>query len=637
MINFREDVNKLASVTLTSHEPFKSYEDRRVISLRYTASLDTREESRFGPPYCPAPPSLARSEGYDFQSTLAVSDKDPSPLSTVVSSHPQSPISVRTRDRLRDPFPPIAPHTPSQLARMPHATSMPPSGFQALVLCGPGLGLNTFTTVPSDYPKALVSVANRPMLWYVLDWLYRSGVNDITVISPRETEKPIAAALAQNPYLTALSVPSPDLLIPKELTIDMPTAELLKLPEIRAAIKTDFMLLPCDLLCDISGEVFFETYFSNLSSLTNDVRKGGLSVWYNTANREESVKKEECDFMVSVSHPGKSASSLRRLATAMPMSEVDDNDGWSVRQSLMDQFSNVKCLTQYRDAHMYFFPNWVKTYASLNDFESVSEDLVGQWAQAQWRKPGYREKLGAKKIFSKSRRRPSRPDQINIEDEVDLISLSSTQTSSSTSQPASDNIPEFPSLLAYVHSSHPAAPLIRRIDTTALLLSTSLLIARMPTLEESIPPGAATSHSLLAAATRKAPSAIIEKSTTVSADSLLDANVKILTKVTIKNSCIGAGVTVNTNSRVTNSVVMENTTIGENCQLSGCIIGKNVLIADGSSLTDCEVQDGMRIEKGTEAKGEKFLAGGLDAAIGTDGEDDSDDNDDDDDEGFEKD
>ena len=59
---------------------------------------------------------------------------------------------------------------------MPHAIAMPQTGFQALILCGPGGSLNTFTTVPSEYPKALIPVANRPMIWYALDWCYRMGV-----------------------------------------------------------------------------------------------------------------------------------------------------------------------------------------------------------------------------------------------------------------------------------------------------------------------------------------------------------------------------------------------------------------------------------------------------------------------------
>ena len=59
---------------------------------------------------------------------------------------------------------------------MPHALAMPYTGFQAIILCGPGVSLNTFTANPEDFPKALVPIANRPMVWYPLDWCYRMGI-----------------------------------------------------------------------------------------------------------------------------------------------------------------------------------------------------------------------------------------------------------------------------------------------------------------------------------------------------------------------------------------------------------------------------------------------------------------------------
>jgi hypothetical protein len=59
---------------------------------------------------------------------------------------------------------------------MPHALAMPPSSFQAVILCGPGVSLNTFTSTPDEFPKALVPIANRPMIWYPLDWCYRMGI-----------------------------------------------------------------------------------------------------------------------------------------------------------------------------------------------------------------------------------------------------------------------------------------------------------------------------------------------------------------------------------------------------------------------------------------------------------------------------
>ncbi len=59
---------------------------------------------------------------------------------------------------------------------MPHAVSVTPTGFQALILCGPGASLTTFTANPEEFPKALIPIANRPMVWYPLNWCYRMGI-----------------------------------------------------------------------------------------------------------------------------------------------------------------------------------------------------------------------------------------------------------------------------------------------------------------------------------------------------------------------------------------------------------------------------------------------------------------------------
>jgi translation initiation factor eIF-2B subunit gamma len=53
---------------------------------------------------------------------------------------------------------------------------MPAPGFQAIILCGPGSSFPTFTANPDENPKALIPIANRPMVWYPIDFCYRMGV-----------------------------------------------------------------------------------------------------------------------------------------------------------------------------------------------------------------------------------------------------------------------------------------------------------------------------------------------------------------------------------------------------------------------------------------------------------------------------
>lgn len=638
-------------------------------------------------PYLPKGPSLFRELPED-QSAPAV--YQPSPLQNLALTNYSS--------RTNTPRPTIQYGARTGIKKtMPHAVIGAQTGFKALILCGPGIGLNTFTNTPQEYPKALVPIANRPMIWYVLDWCYRMGVTDITIITPPAAKAPIEAALAQNPDLTTLPSPKPDLLAPQDLEPETPTAELLRLPEVQDAIKSDFLLLPCDLICDIPGDAFLESYLTNMagiagtgadfgdhsSRITNNRfglgaegsgRRGGLSVWYNTVNREESVKKEECDFMGTVAMdsyhkaPLQKTSDLpdghlRKLVWTTPMSELleeaEENKSWRVRQSLLRRYGAVKCMTQYRDSHIYLFPYWVKEFAMQNEeFESISEDLVGTWAKAEWRKPSYRAEFGANKIFKQSASALINGDQSRnkteppIEEEIDLLSLSSTQitqhtpnvsqakkqepihfasrvqginpedsmisttTDESADQDSKDNnndspIPQLPPMLSYILPSTATAPLVRRVDSTPLLLTVSLLLAKLPSQTESSSPFA---HQHKLHPTSQWPSDVRVSVST--ADSLIASNTTLNQHCSVKQSCIGSNCIIGAGARIQGCVIMDGAQISEKSVISGCVIGKKAVVGKGVTLKDCEVADGKDIPEGTEAKNEKFLVGGLDEDFG---------------------
>ena len=665
----------------------------QVLRLASIARSNKRGTPGATPPFLPAAPSLFRFDQAEIESVPVPGVRKPSPLRNLTLSNYSTSVNSRYDSEIPKPLDIFL--TSSRPKGMPHAVSMPQSGFQALILCGPGIGLNTFTSVPSEFPKALVEVANRPMVWYVLDWCYRMGVTDITLITPPTSKSTIAAALAQNPHLTSLPSPSPDLLAPEDLEHTTPTAELLRLSEVQEIIKSDFLLLPCDLICDISGETFLETYLTSLGGVggagirpgseldtsktqigglggEKSGRRGGLSIWYNTVNREESVKGEECDFMCTAkldpenSSPlppltsEKKTSHMRKLVWTMPMSELwdqaEEDKSWKIRQSLLRKHGNVKCMTQYRDSHIYLFPYWIKDFAKHNeDFESVSEDLVGTWAKAEWRKPPYRATFSVQKVFpSTSEREDDRPqNERPIEDEIDLLSLSSTQITRRPSSPSrarpqqkrtaqlasrvqadpedsilsadtdpptspsniSDGtIPLVPPVLAYVLPSAPTAPLVRRVDTTPLLLSVSLLLAKLSSIDDttaSKQPASPFAHpSKIHATATIAPRVTISRS-----DTLIGANATIATQCVVKNSVVGSNVSLGAGVRVTGCVIMDGATIGEKCVLTGTVVGKKVKIGKGCGLMNCEVQDGHVLGDGVEGKGEKYLVGGLEDEV----------------------
>ena len=643
----------------------------RVSFFRCSARAKSHKNERVDShPYCPAAPTLKRVSGC----------KERLGPRGLPAQHKPSPLRQLGLTAYSNPSP----------SKMPHGLSMPQSGFQALILCGPGAGLNTFTSVPQEHPKALINIANRPMVWYALDWCYRMGVTDITLVTPPTSEQAIKTALAQNPYLTALPSPSPNVLAPPDLDHTTPTAELLRFSEVQDAIKTDFILLPCDLVCDVPGEAFIEAYLTNLGGLgaEGDVseadlkshsipligsaeqksgRRGGLSIWYNTANRPESVKNEECDFICTsrINNPPNSTVSnvlidsvktpgtLRRLACTMPISELQDKceeeKAWKFRRSLLKNNRNIKCMSQYRDSHIYLLPLWVKEFAKLNeDFESISEDLIGTWAKCGWRKPHYRRRFHVDRLFAEDWK--AKAAQIvaakdELDDEIDLLALSSTQSTHTlqdrshqrrqtahlasrvpadpedsilSSDIVSNNcedvpsVPELPAVLSCILPSGREAPIVRRVDSAPLLLSVSLALAQCASIEESSTSQTPSETSPFAHATKVASTTSIAPKVTISrSDSLIDSNTTIATMSVIKSSVIGSSVTIGTGVRLTNCLIMEGAIIGDKSVLNGTIVGKRAKVGKNCTLNNCEVQDGNVVDDRTEGKGEKYLIGGL--------------------------
>jgi translation initiation factor eIF-2B subunit gamma len=544
---------------------------------------------------------------------------------------------------------------------MPHAT-VPSPGLQALILCGPGVSLNTFTSNPNDLPKALIPIANRPMVWYPLDWCYRMGVTDITLITPPESAPPLEAALATNPALTGLPSPKPEILAPADLTQTTGTGELLRLPEVQKCIASDFVVLPCDVISELDGTKLLQQWITLNPLPTNSTsgkRKGGMAVFYPTHGLEGiSTKKDETDFLatVPITPPTVPAprTSLRthieEVVLNMPTDtlndKVEEGQGFlRLRQSLMEKHGRVKMRMKHRDASIYIFPKWVMEFAAKHEkFDSISEDLLGWWAKAGWQE-GLAQKLALDIVLGwKKVRFENGENEEDENEEIDVEALSSTKTTpvaNSASTPAfasrvkdaAVNKPEIerrlPPLLAYVQPA-PSQPLVRRVDTTAQLLAVSLYLAKQP-LEH-----------VLAHEQKISPSATLEQQARVSQeDSLIGENVKLGFRSNVKESVIGANCEIGKNVRLTKCLLMEGVIVGDGVQMMGCIIGRRARIegmkpteqgaassageglAEGAGkgkkkkagdddeertkLTDCEVAPNFVVDAGTEAKGEKMM------------------------------
>ncbi|KAI5303124.1 hypothetical protein KEM56_007886 [Ascosphaera pollenicola] len=282
---------------------------------------------------------------------------------------------------------------------------------------------------------------------------------------------------------------------------------------------------------------------------------------------------------------------------------------------------------------------------------SISEDLVGWWAKAEWQH-GLSAKLGMDEIFIGGAQRAEEMQGatergiIPVEAEIDFAQLSSTQSGNSRGIPPSvlaerekrashllsrartfpgpleesqqpkDEKLTLPPVLAYLHPSDSKA-LIRRVDNVSLLLSTNLRLAKLPALHDPKNPsninpnpnntGSTTTNPFAHPEKIAYPEGIAAKTTITTADCLLDTNVTVSSKCVIKETVIGHNCVIGPNVRLTRCLLMDNVVVEEKCNLIGCIIGKRAKIGKGCDLRECEVQDGNVVEERTEAKGEKFM------------------------------
>ncbi|PMD13152.1 hypothetical protein NA56DRAFT_651965 [Hyaloscypha hepaticicola] len=520
---------------------------------------------------------------------------------------------------------------------MPHALSMPAPGFQAIILCGPGSSFPTFTANPDESPKALIPIANRPMVWYPIDFCYRMGITNITLIAPPSSASAITTALNTNPHLTSLPLPKPYLLAPKNLEQTTGTAEIFRLPEVKEIVTGDFIVLPCDLVCELGGESLLEAWMVKEAGLGGATgggheftgpkmalggerggRRGGLGVWYETRG-ETIVKGEETDFIAtspieSGSVPPSKLSLLNnisKLVYSVPTDTLNDiteeKKSLPIRHRLIREHPRIRMLSSHRDAHIYIFPAWVLDMINANEhMESIGEDVIGWWAKSGWQ-DGLGDKLGLREVLSV-------PALADIDDslmgnspehdDIDFSRLSTTFTSNlqSTETPGKEKL-VVPPILAFIQPK--GGKMIRRVDTAPLLLSVSLQLAKLEAIDAV---GKDASSPFAHQAKVAYPEGIASKTTITRPDCLLAENVTVEEKSSIKECVIGANCQIKQGAKLQRCVLMDGVVVEKCCKLTGCILGRRSQIGEDSILLDCEVQENLLVEAGTEDKNSKLMS-----------------------------
>ncbi|XP_055057770.2 translation initiation factor eIF2B subunit gamma [Misgurnus anguillicaudatus] len=412
-------------------------------------------------------------------------------------------------------------------------------------------------------PKPLLPVGNRPLIWYPLNLLERVGFEEVIIITTKEVHKALSTDLKGEVKMKL------DVVCIQE-DADMGTADALR--HIQQKIKTDILVVSCDLITDVAlHEVvdLFRAHNATLSMLMSKVNE-----FTETVPGQKGKKKagEQRDF-VGVDGTGK-----RLLFMA---NEADLEEGLILRKSVMRKHPRMLIKAGLLDAHLYCLKRSVVDFLVSNkSVTSIRGELVPFLVRKQFSKS-----LNSHNVTEDSESQKKEDVHANMEllstskDDA-LLQLARERSCWNDHRGDMSEAYHGGKLRCYVHIMEEG--MCYRVNTLAAYIEANRVVPKL--FEE--PPV----H----------PTAAVSERSLVGSDSIIGAYCQISDKTSIKRSTIGASTTIKEKVKITNSIVMNGVTIEEGCNIQGSVICNNAVIGRGADIKYCLVGSGQRVEPEAE-------------------------------------
>ncbi|KAM8838393.1 translation initiation factor eIF2B subunit gamma isoform 1-T1 [Synchiropus picturatus] len=445
--------------------------------------------------------------------------------------------------------------------------------FQAVLMAAGGG--SRMTDLTYNTPKPLLPVGNRPLIWYPLNLLERVGFEEAIVITTKEVQK----MMSSDPKIKMDVKMKLDVVCIQEDS-DMGTADALR--HIQQKIKTDVLVVSCDLITDVALHEVVDLFRAHDASLAMLMSKA--HEYTETIPGQKGKKKtaEQRDF-VGVDHSEK-----RLLFMA---NEADLDEGLMIRKSTMRKHPRMHIKTGLVDAHLYCLKKAVVDFISNNKFiSSIRGELVPYLVRKQFSKAMNSQKSKEESDDqSATIKAPSEELGILSRDDP-LRQLAQERSCWNDHHGDMGEAYHGGKLRCYVHILEQG--LCFRVNTLAAYIEANRLAPKL--FDEP------AVH----------PSAVISEKCQMGSDSIIGPLSQVADKTSIKRTTIGSSTTVREKVKVANSIIMHGVTIEEGCNIIGCVICSNAVIGRGADLKYCLVGNGQQIEP--EAKRTNEVIVGMD-------------------------
>ncbi|XP_031418996.1 translation initiation factor eIF-2B subunit gamma [Clupea harengus] len=417
-------------------------------------------------------------------------------------------------------------------------------------------------------PKPLLPVGNKPLIWYPLNLLERVGFEEVIVITTKEVQKEVLK-LDVKLKLDVVCI---------QEEADMGTADALR--HIQQKIKTDILVVSCDLITDVALHEVVDLFRAHNATLAMLMSK--VNEFTETVPGQKGKKKagEQRDF-VGVDGTGK-----RLLFMA---NEADLEDGLAIRKSIMRKHPRMHIKTGLLDAHLYCLKRSVVDFLLDNkSISSIRGELVPYLVRKQFSKSmnSQRPKDDADQDQKKKDRNANLDILVPSKDDS-LLELTRERSCWNDHRGDMSEAYHGGKLRCYVHLMEEG--MCYRVNTLAAYIEANRMA---PKLFDDPPV-----H----------PSAVVAERSLVGADSIIGASCQISDKTSIKRSTIGASTTVKEKVKITNSIIMNGVTIEEGCNIQGSVICSNAVIGRSADIKYCLVGSSQRIEPEAERTNEVIV------------------------------
>ncbi|XP_045148066.1 translation initiation factor eIF-2B subunit gamma isoform X2 [Echinops telfairi] len=429
--------------------------------------------------------------------------------------------------------------------------------FQAVVMAVGGG--SRMTDLTSSIPKPLLPVGNKPLIWYPLNLLERVGFEEVIVVTTRDIQKALSAEFKMKMKVDIVCISD---------ETDKGTADSLR--HIYPKLKTDVLVLSCDLITDVALHEVVDLFRAHDASLAMLMRKGQSGIESVPGQKGKKKAVEQRDF-IGVDSTGK-----RLLFMA---NEADLDEELVIKGSILQKYPRIRFHTGLVDAHLYCLKKYVVDFLMENkSITSIRSELIPYLVRKQFSSASSQQGQEEKEEDLK-KKEPKSLDIYSFIKEANTFAPNDTCWNACRTDKWEDLTR--PQVRCYVHIMKEG--LCSRVSTLGLYMEAN---RQVPKLLPVLCPEESLIHS----------SAQIVHKHLVGVDSLIGSDTQVGEKSSIKLSVIGSSCAIRDRVSITNCLLMNSVTVEEGSRIEGSVICNNAVIEKGADISDCLIGSGQRIE-----------------------------------------